>query len=485
MVFSSFVFLLAFLLLVLLIYYVCPGKVRNLVLLIASLLFYAWGEPVYVLIMLFSTVFDYTNGRLIEYFQNKNRPGKAKVVLVIDLVGNLGILGFFKYADFVIGNINSITGAGLTLLHIALPIGISFYTFQTMSYTIDVYRKVVPAQHNIVAFATYVTLFPQLIAGPIVQYKTVASELSDRKVTLTDFSEGAFRFTIGLAKKVLLANQIGSLWDTISQLHQMSAATAWLGAIAYSFQIYFDFSGYSDMAIGLGKMFGFHFLENFNFPYMSKTITEFWRRWHISLSSWFREYVYIPLGGNRKGMGRQLFNIMVVWMLTGLWHGANWNFVLWGIYYGILLMLEKLFLLKWLKKAPAWIGHIYSMFLVVIGWTIFAQTDMSQLGRYLKTMFGIGAHGGADADFFYFLSTNAVLLILLVVCSIDHRFWLRKICKKSVDSENNIEDDNIYQWCELSRGLTYAKPIIMVVLLVVSFAFLVGDSYNPFLYFRF
>ena len=484
MVFSSFVFLLAFLLLVLLIYYVCPGKIRNLVLLVASLLFYAWGEPVYVLIMLFSTVFDYTNGRLIEYFQNKNRPGKAKVVLVIDLVGNLGILGFFKYADFVIGNINSITGAGLTLLHIALPIGISFYTFQTMSYTIDVYRKVVPAQHNIVAFATYVTLFPQLIAGPIVQYKTVAEELNDRKVTLTDFSEGAFRFTIGLAKKVLLANQIGSLWDTISQLQQMSAATAWLGAIAYSFQIYFDFSGYSDMAIGLGKMFGFHFLENFNFPYMSKTITEFWRRWHISLSSWFKEYVYIPLGGNRKGMGRQLFNIMVVWMLTGLWHGANWNFVLWGVYYGTLLMLEKLFLLKWLKKAPAWIGHIYSMFLVVIGWTIFAQTDMSQLGRYLKTMFGIGAHGGADADFFYFLSTNAVLLILLVVCSIDHRFWLRKICRKSVASEN-AENDNIYQWCELSRGLTYAKPIIMVVLLVVSFAFLVGDSYNPFLYFRF
>lgn len=484
MVFSSFVFLLAFLLLVLLIYYVCPGKVRNLVLLVASLLFYAWGEPVYVLIMLFSTVFDYTNGRLIEYFQNKNRPGKAKVVLVIDLVGNLGILGFFKYADFVIGNINSITGAGLTLLHIALPIGISFYTFQTMSYTIDVYRKVVPAQHNIVAFATYVTLFPQLIAGPIVQYKTVAAELSDRKVTLTDFSEGAFRFTIGLAKKVLLANQIGSLWDTISQLHQMSAATAWLGAIAYSFQIYFDFSGYSDMAIGLGKMFGFHFLENFNFPYMSKTITEFWRRWHISLSSWFREYVYIPLGGNRKGMGRQLFNIMVVWILTGLWHGANWNFVLWGVYYGILLMIEKLFLLKWLKKAPAWIGHIYSMFLVVIGWTIFAQTDMSQLGRYLKTMFGIGAHGGADADFFYFLSTNAVLLILLVVCSIDHRFWLRKVCKKSVASEN-AENDNIYQWCEQSRGVTYAKPVIMIVLLVVSFAFLVGDSYNPFLYFRF
>ena len=477
MVFSSFVFLLAFLLLVLLIYYVCPGKVRNLVLLIASLLFYAWGEPVYVLIMLFSTVFDYTNGRLIEYFQNKNRPGKAKVVLVIDLVGNLGILGFFKYADFVIGNINSITGAGLTLLHIALPIGISFYTFQTMSYTIDVYRKVVPAQHNIVAFATYVTLFPQLIAGPIVQYKTVASELSDRKVTLTDFSEGAFRFTIGLAKKVLLANQIGSLWDTISQLHQMSAATAWLGAIAYSFQIYFDFSGYSDMAIGLGKMFGFHFLENFNFPYMSKTITEFWRRWHISLSSWFREYVYIPLGGNRKGMGRQLFNIMVVWMLTGLWHGANWNFVLWGVYYGVLLMIEKLFLLKWLDKLPNWIGHIYSMFLVVIGWTIFAQTDIHQLGEYLKTMFGIGHVAVADSDFLYFLGSNAVLLVALIAASIDYRVWMRRL--------KQGKDATVYDAIATSKGWTIAKPVLMVVFLLVSFAFLVGDSYNPFLYFRF
>ncbi len=458
-----------------------------MVLLVASLIFYAWGEPVYVLIMLFSTVFDYTNGILIEHFQKKNCPGKAKVVLIIDLCGNLGILGFFKYADFFIGSLNTITGAGLSLLHIALPIGISFYTFQTMSYTIDVYRKVVPAQHNILNFATYVTLFPQLIAGPIVQYKTVAKELAHRKVSLEDFSEGAFRFSIGLAKKVLLANQIGSLWNTISQLHQMSAATAWLGAIAYSFQIYFDFSGYSDMAIGLGRMFGFHFLENFNFPYMSKTITEFWRRWHISLSSWFREYVYIPLGGNRKGMARQLFNIMVVWMLTGLWHGANWNFVMWGVYYGILLMIEKLFLLKWLNKAPAWIGHIYSMFLVVIGWTIFAQTDMSQLTTYLKTMFGIGVRG-VDSDFFYFLSCNAVLLVLLVICSIDHRFWLKKLIArgsmKNADGEGEKEG-SIYNIAVDSVRFTVAKSVIMLVLLIVSFAFLVGDSYNPFLYFRF
>lgn len=487
MVFSSFVFLLAFLLIVLFLHYICPGRGRNVVLLVASLIFYAWGEPVYVLIMLFSTVFDYTNGILIEHFQKKNCPGKAKVVLIIDLCGNLGILGFFKYADFFIGSLNTITGAGLSLLHIALPIGISFYTFQTMSYTIDVYRKVVPAQHNILNFATYVTLFPQLIAGPIVQYKTVAKELAHRKVSLEDFSEGAFRFSIGLAKKVLLANQIGSLWDTISQLHQMSAATAWLGAIAYSFQIYFDFSGYSDMAIGLGRMFGFHFLENFNFPYMSKTITEFWRRWHISLSSWFREYVYIPLGGNRKGMARQLFNIMVVWMLTGLWHGANWNFVMWGVYYGILLMIEKLFLLKWLNKAPAWIGHIYSMFLVVIGWTIFAQTDMSQLTTYLKTMFGIGVRG-VDSDFFYFLSCNAVLLVLLVICSIDHRFWLKKLIArgsmKNADGEGEKEG-SIYNIAVDSVRFTVAKSVIMLVLLIVSFAFLVGDSYNPFLYFRF
>ena len=482
MVFSSFVFLCAFLPIVLFLYYISPARIRNLVLLAASLIFYAWGEPVYVLIMLFSTVFDYTNGRLIEYFKKKGSRGKMKATLVVDICGNLGILGFFKYADFVIDNINSITGAGLSLLHIALPIGISFYTFQTMSYTIDVYRGQVEAQHNILDFATYVVLFPQLIAGPIVQYKTIANELSQRKVGLTDFSEGAFRFAIGLAKKVLLANQIGGLWDTISRMNELTTATAWLGAIAYSFQIYFDFSGYSDMAIGLGRIFGFHFLENFNFPYMAKSITEFWRRWHISLSSWFREYVYIPLGGNRKGLPRQVLNLLIVWMLTGLWHGANWNFVLWGLYYGVLLIIEKLFLLKLIEKLPAWIGHVYSLFLVVIGWAIFAQTDMSQLTRFLKAMFGIGV-AGVNSDFWYFLSCNAVLLIVLVLCSMDHRAWIGKLRKKSADAV--VREGSIYVAVEQSRGLMIVKPAIMLALLFLSYAFLVGDSYNPFLYFRF
>ena len=379
MVFSSFVFLLVFLPIVLILYFLCPAKGRNLVLLLASLLFYAWGEPVYVLIMLFSTVFDYTNGRIIEYYKDRGFYKRAKVALVVDLVGNLAILGFFKYADFVIENVNSVTGAGISLLRIALPIGISFYTFQTMSYTIDVYRGEVPAQKNILDFATYVVLFPQLIAGPIVQYKTIAEELSGRKHNLEDISQGVFRFVVGLGKKVILANQIGALYTEISGMGEISVATAWLGAIAYSFQIYFDFSGYSDMAIGLGRIFGFHFLENFNFPYMAKSITDFWRRWHISLSSWFREYVYIPLGGNRKGMARQLVNIMIVWFLTGLWHGASWNFILWGVYYGVLLMIEKLFLLKLLKKLPSWVGHVYSG-ADVPDWQYYVEDDRDHIG---------------------------------------------------------------------------------------------------------
>ena len=470
MVFSSFVFLLVFLPIVLILYFLCPAKGRNLVLLLASLLFYAWGEPVYVLIMLFSTVFDYTNGRIIEYYKDRGFYKRAKVALVVDLVGNLAILGFFKYADFVIENVNSVTGAGISLLRIALPIGISFYTFQTMSYTIDVYRGEVPAQKNILDFATYVVLFPQLIAGPIVQYKTIAEELSGRKHNLEDISQGTFRFVVGLGKKVILANQIGALYTEISGMGEISVATAWLGAIAYSFQIYFDFSGYSDMAIGLGRIFGFHFLENFNFPYMAKSITDFWRRWHISLSSWFREYVYIPLGGNRKGMARQLVNIMIVWFLTGLWHGASWNFILWGVYYGVLLMIEKLFLLKLLKKLPSWVGHVYSLVLIVIGWTIFAQTDFALLGDYLRSMFGIGSVL-VDEAFWYFLSCNGVLLIVLVLCSIDYSALAAKW--------------KLWQNVKNSKWAAVGKCVIMVALLFVSFAFLVGDTYNPFLYFRF
>ena len=424
----------------------------------------------YVCIMLFSTVFDYTNGLLIEKFKKENRPVAAKVALIIDMMGNLGILGFFKYADFVLENVNAITGAGIELLHIALPIGISFYTFQTMSYTIDVYRGVVPATRNILDFGTYVTLFPQLIAGPIVQYKTIGEELKCRKTTIDDFAEGAWRFVIGMAKKVILANQIGALFTTISGMSEISTATAWLGAIAYSFQIYFDFSGYSDMAIGLGRMFGFHFLENFDHPYISSSITEFWRRWHISLSSWFREYVYIPLGGNRKGLKRQILNLAIVWMLTGLWHGASWNFVLWGVYYGALLILEKTFLLKFLERIPRAFRHVYCLFLVVIGWTIFAQTDFGVLGAYLQTMAGIGATL-VDSTFLYHLSCNAVLLVVLCLCSVDYKPLIAKNEKLSAFMNSSAYD--------------VIRSVIMVVLMAICFAFLVGDSYNPFLYFRF
>ena len=423
-----------------------------------------------MLIMLFSTVFDYTNGRLIAYWKARKGMRAAKITLIIDLCGNLAILGFFKYTDFLIGTFNSITGMGISLLQIALPIGISFYTFQTMSYTIDVYRGIVEPQKNILTFATYVVLFPQLIAGPIVQYKTIAGELEDRTLNLTDFSEGVFRFTVGLAKKVLLANQIGALYTQIAGNDKISVATAWLGAVAYSFQIYFDFSGYSDMAIGLGRMFGFHFLENFNYPYISKNITEFWRRWHISLSSWFREYVYIPLGGNRRGIMIQIRNILIVWFLTGLWHGASWNFVLWGLYYGCILILEKVFLLRWMERLPGWLQHLYSLLLIVVGWTIFAHTDFGALGTYLKGMFGIGTVLW-DGDFIYYLSCNAVLLVILVLCCIDYRPMLEKW--------------NLWNKREDMAAYHYGRAVMMGALLILSLAFLVGDSYNPFLYFRF
>ena len=469
-------FLLFYLPAVLAVYYLAPNKLKNLVLFVFSLLFYAWGEPVYVGLMIFSTVLDYTCGLTAERFRGTR---KAKIALLVSVVVNLSLLGVFKYADFLIATVNSVFGCALPLLGLPLPIGISFYTFQTMSYTIDVYRGDTKAQRNIISFGAYVSLFPQLIAGPIVRYQTIAEQMDRRTHSSDQFSLGVRRFVCGLAKKVLLANNIGLLWNTISQTDaaNLTVLSAWLGLIAFSFQIYFDFSGYSDMAIGLGRMFGFYFLENFNFPYMSKTITEFWRRWHISLSSWFREYVYIPLGGNRKGLVRQLFNIMVVWMLTGLWHGANWNFVLWGVYYGVLLMIEKLFLLKWLDKLPNWIGHIYSMFLVVIGWTIFAQTDIHQLGEYLKTMFGMGHVAVADSDFLYFLGSNAVLLVALIAASIDYRVWMRRL--------KLGKDATVYDTIATSKGWTIAKPVLMVVFLLVSFAFLVGDSYNPFLYFRF
>ena len=466
MVFSSTVFLLIFLPLVAMLYYICPRRARNVVLLVASLLFYGWGEPKYVGIMLFSTVFDYCNGLAIDALRRKQKPRGAKAVLILSITGNLAILAFFKYTDFAIDNINALLGTGLPSLGLALPIGISFYTFQTMSYTIDVYRGIVPCQRNILSFGAYVTLFPQLIAGPIVQYKTVGEALDHRRESWSEASLGMQRFVIGLGKKVLIANQIGALWESVSAMSQPSVLTAWLGALAFTFQIYFDFSGYSDMAIGLGHLFGFSFLENFRYPYESKSVTEFWRRWHISLGTWFREYVYIPLGGNRRGKGRQLLNLAIVWFLTGLWHGASWNFVLWGIYYAVLLVLEKTFLLRTLDRLPKFVGHIYTCLCFVLGWVLFAITDFSALATYLRAMFSGTL---ADTTSVYLLTSNAMLwLVALVGCtSLPAKLWTKAEKK-------------------LPAGLALAvRTAGIAVILLLSIAFLVGDSYNPFLYFRF
>lgn len=408
MVFSSLIFLFRFLPLILLIYYIVPGKFKNMILLSGSLVFYAWGEPKYVLIMIFSTLVNYIFGILIEDFKKKDKISASKYMVVASVIVNLSVLGFFKYADLLINTANKLTGSGFQLLEIALPVGVSFYTFQTMSYTIDVYRGNVAAQRNIITFGTYVTMFPQLIAGPIVKYKSVADELNNRKGNIDTFADGIGRFITGLGKKVLLANNIGNLWDTIKAVNpeNMSVLSAWLGIIAFTFQIYFDFSGYSDMAIGLGKMFGFNFEENFNYPYISKSVTEFFRRWHISLGTWFREYVYIPLGGNRCSTYKHIRNILVVWILTGLWHGASYNFMLWGLYYGVILILEKIFLKKYIDRLPAFIQHIYTLLIIITGWVIFSFEDMGQLGRYLKTMFNVtGGKSMMTSQFICYIHT--------------------------------------------------------------------------------
>ena len=467
MLFSSQVFLYFFLPITLIVYYLSPKKFRNFILLIASLIFYAWGEPVYILIMLFSTVFDYINGLLIDKFQKKNQHKYAKIVLIISVVGNLAILGFFKYSDFLISNINSLFNLNLSLLAIALPIGISFYTFQTMSYTIDVYKQNVKAQKNFISFATYVTLFPQLIAGPIVKYRDVSESLENRKENIADFSEGIKRFIIGLFKKVMIANNAGFIWESIHSLpySEISLSLAWIGAICYSLQIYYDFSAYSDMAIGLGKMFGFHFLENFNYPYIAKSITDFWRRWHISLSSWFKEYVYIPLGGSRKTIARTVINLLIVWFLTGLWHGASWNFVVWGLYFGVLLIIEKFVLKKVLDKMPSFIRHLYTLFFVIISWVIFACPTLEDGLNYISIMFNFN-NEIISPSVSYLISTHFVLFIIAIIgCT--------PIFKKI---KEKLKNNKIFMIIEI---------IICLVLFFISLSFLVGSTYNPFLYFRF
>ena len=462
----------------LLVYFLIPGRhimARNTALLIASLIFYGWGEPKYILVMLVSIVLNYVLALAIGSCREKDNEHGAKLMLIIDVLVNLSLLGFFKYTDFIIDTVNSISGAGLGLLGIALPIGISFYTFQTMSYVIDVYRGNVRSQKNIIILATYITLFPQLIAGPIVRYSDVELQLADRVSDSERITTGIRRFIIGFSKKILIANQMVVIWEEIygsmEAGESLGAMTAWLGALAFTFQIYFDFSGYSDMAIGLGKIFGFDYLENFNYPYISSTITEFWRRWHMSLSSWFKEYVYIPLGGNKKGLLRQLINIAIVWALTGLWHGASWNFVLWGVYYGILLIIEKIFLLKLFSRLPEKLGfikHIYALFFVILGWVIFNITDFSFLGEYLSYMFGAG--DGTEGIFAYYISSRAVILIIAAVCSTPALSSLvRKIGSR-------IENKTLKDLLE---------TIMFGVLFLLSISYLVSGSYNPFLYFRF
>lgn len=466
MVFSSTIFLCVYLPLVLLGYYICPKKGRNLFLLIASLVFYAWGEPKYVFLMIFSILVNYIFGRLMDkHRENKKR---LKLMLVLSVVIDIGLLSVFKYTDFIITNVNAIFGANFDLLNIALPIGISFYTFQAMSYTIDVYRNDVRVQKNLIDFGMYITMFPQLIAGPIVRYADVQDQLAERSVTTADFSEGVMRFVVGLGKKVLLANQMGAVWSEIYALGgDVSALMAWTGAIAYTFQIYFDFSGYSDMAIGLGRMFGFKFPENFRYPYQSVSITDFWRRWHITLSTWFKEYLYIPLGGNRYGLARQALNLLIVWSLTGFWHGAGWNFVMWGLYYFVILFIEKLFLLKALDKLPKFFRHVYALLLIIIGWVIFASDDVSVLLPFLGSMFGAnGAIGGMDV---YTLLTKAALL---VICCIASTELPKKLFLSAAGAMNE-------------KAAFTLKSVLTIALLALSMILLIGDSYNPFLYFRF
>ena len=469
MIFSSVFFVFLFLPIVLLAYFIVPGKLKNVVILISSLIFYAWGEPVYIVLMIFSIVYNYIAGIEIDYHREEGRDGRVKFVFLMSVVVNLLILGFFKYYGFVIDNLNHILPIEIPNRALALPIGISFYTFQTLSYVIDVYWGNVKVQKNLIYFGTYISMFPQLIAGPIVRYADVEEQLSGRRVSLAKIGSGAAWFLRGLGKKVLLANNIGMAYDAIAALpgDEVSVLAAWIGCAAYTFQIYFDFSGYSDMAIGLGRMFGFDFMKNFDYPYTSTSITEFWRRWHISLGSWFREYVYIPLGGNRVSTPKHIRNLFVVWMLTGLWHGAAWNFIFWGIYYGVLLMVEKYLFMDILERLPRIIRHIYTMLLVMIGWVFFFSPSMGSAVGYIGRMFGIGAAGLVNPTAVYYLYNYILLFLVLIICSVPYTY------KKF---------SGFMQRRRSRLGVAIAA---YVAIFVLSAAYLVNATYNPFLYFRF
>ncbi len=466
MLFSSIPFLYYFLPIVILLYTVAPKKLKNTVLLLSSLFFYGWGEPKYVFLMLGTIFIGYVLGLLTE----KHRGTfLAKLWVTLSAVVSLGMLGYFKYADFFIENFNAVTSLSVPLLKIALPIGISFYTFQLLSYTIDVYRGDVPAQKNFITLAAYVSLFPQLIAGPIVRYSDVEKQLIERKHSFEYVAAGIRRFIIGLSKKVLIANALGEVCDIFRASDDKSVLFYWLYAICFTLHIYFDFSGYSDMAIGLGKLFGFDFMENFRHPFVSKSITEFWRRWHISLGSWFRDYVYIPLGGNRVSKIKGFRNIFVVWMLTGFWHGAAWNFIVWGLYFAVLLIIEKLWLKKYIEKSKLF-SHIYVMLLIVISFVIFNASDMSQAFADIAGMFGAGSLPFYSDEWLYYLRSFAVIIVIAIIGSTELPVKAMAALKKN---------------SKIEKCINVIEPVALVVLLVLITAYLVDGSFNPFLYFRF
>lgn len=480
MVFSTSIFIYLFLPVTLIIYYLMPKKGKNLIILLSGLLFYSWGEPIYVIVMLISTMIDYFAGLIMNHFEGKKVP--RRICLIVSIVMNLGLLGIFKYSGFIAENINAIAGTqiidinnmnffGIEYLPMnMLPIGISFFTFQSMSYTIDLYLGNVKVQKNPISFAAFVTLFPQIVAGPIVRYDDVAKELDDRSITIDLIYDGIIKFIIGLSKKVLIANSIGALWTSIkaTDIANVSVVSSWLGILAFTFQIYFDFSGYSDMAIGLGKMMGFNFPKNFDYPYLSKNISEFWRRWHITLGAWFKSYVYFPLGGSRKGMPRTVFNLAVVWFLTGVWHGASWNFILWGTLYGVVIILEKLFLGKLLDKIPDIFGHIYTMLLVILGWVLFDTADLPTAGAYIAKMFGAGGGAFIDSTALYQIATYGITFIICIIgCTNLPKLAVEALKKKSAVLVN------------------YGGIAVITGMFIICAAYLVDQTYNPFLYFNF
>ena len=461
MIFSSITFLFFFLPIVLAIYYIVPKKFKNLVLLAASLIFYFFGEPVYVVLMIVSIISTYIFGLLIDKYKEN-----SKFFLILSICVSVGILIYFKYTNFLIENINLWLKHKIDFIYVALPIGISFYTFQMISYTVDVYRGDAKVQKNILKLATYISLFPQLIAGPIVRYTTIEDQLENRTHTLEKFSNGVRRFIVGLGKKVLIANVLGELANKFLGTNDATVLFYWLYGISSMLQIYFDFSGYSDMAIGLGKMFGFEFLENFNYPYIATTVTDFWRRWHISLSSWFRDYIYIPLGGNRVSKIKWIRNILIVWMLTGLWHGASWNFVIWGLYFGILLLIEKLFLNKILDKLPNIIKRIYLLLIVMISFIIFNGNGVNEILKNITGLFGIGGISAISSESLYYFKSYLIVLIIGIIGA-------TPIMK------------NFFQKEKLSKFVNCLEPIFLVLILLISTSYIVDGSFNPFLYFRF